>query len=151
MLVPFDEIFAGKQLQTAQARLQEVIGQYRETLDGEHRHLFDGYRFVDAAHKVVGVGSVGTRAWVVLFVGRDEEDPLFLQVKEAGPSVLEPFTAPSEFPHQGQRVVEGQRLTQAEQRHHARLAHRRSARTRRSATSTCASSGIRRDRPSSSR
>ena len=90
-----------------------MLEAYRETLDGEHRHLFDHYRFVDAAHKVVGVGSVGTRAWVVLFVGRDEDDPLFLQVKEAQPSVLEPYTAPTEFPHQGQRVVEGQRLTQA--------------------------------------
>jgi Uncharacterized protein conserved in bacteria (DUF2252) len=59
------------------------------------------------------VGSVGTRAWVTLFVGRDEGDPLFLQVKEAQASVLEPYTAPTEFPHQGQRVVAGQRLTQA--------------------------------------
>ena len=65
------------------------------------------------ARKVVGVGSVGTRAWVALFVGRDEEDPLFLQVKEAQPSVLEPYTAPTEYGEQGQRVVEGQRLTQA--------------------------------------
>jgi uncharacterized protein (DUF2252 family) len=65
------------------------------------------------AHKVVGVGSVGTRAWIALFIGRDEDDPLFLQIKEAQPSVLEPYTAPTEFAHQGQRVVEGQRLTQA--------------------------------------
>ena len=62
---------------------------------------------------MVGVGSVGTRAWIGLLIGRDEDDPLFLQVKEAQPSVLEPYTAPSEFDHQGQRVVEGQRLTQA--------------------------------------
>ena len=113
MLVPFEDIFSGKQLKTAQTRLHEVLEAYRETLDGEYRHLLDEYRFVDAAHKVVGVGSVGTRAWVALFVGRDEDDPLFLQVKEAQPSVLEPFTAPTEFPHQGQRVVEGQRLTQS--------------------------------------
>ena len=86
------------------------------------------YRYVHAAHKVVGVGSVGTRAWVALFVGRDEGDPLFLQVKEAQPSVLEPFTAPTEYPHQGQRVVEGQRLTQSTQRHPARLADRGRAR-----------------------
>ena len=113
VLVRFDDIFSGKQLKTAQTRLHEVLEAYRETLDGEYRHLFDQYHFVDAAHKVVGVGSVGTRAWVALFVGRDEDDPLFLQVKEAQPSVLEPFTAPTEFPHQGQRVVEGQRLTQS--------------------------------------
>ena len=113
VLVPFEEIFAGKQLKTAQTRLHEVLVAYRETLDGEYRHLYDQYRFVHAAHKVVGVGSVGTRAWVALFVGRDETDPLFLQVKEAQPSVLEPFTAPTQFPHQGQRVVEGQRLTQS--------------------------------------
>ncbi len=64
VLVPFEEIFKGKQLKTAQARLHDVLEQYRETLDGEYRHLYDEYRFVHAAHKVVGVGSVGTRAWV---------------------------------------------------------------------------------------
>ena len=113
VLVPFDEIFTGKQLETAEARLQNVLEQYRETLSPERRHLIDGYRHVHTARKVVGVGSVGTRAWIALFVGRDEGDPLFLQVKEAQPSVLEPYTAPSEYPHQGQRVVEGQRLTQS--------------------------------------
>ena len=113
MLVPFEEIFAGKQLKTAQTRLHEVLAAYRRDPRRRAPPSFDQYRFVDAAHKVVGVGSVGTRAWVALFVGRDEDDPLFLQVKEAQPSVLEPFTAPTEFPHQGQRVVEGQRLTQS--------------------------------------
>jgi uncharacterized protein (DUF2252 family) len=113
VLVPFEEIFSGKQLKTAEGRLRKVLEQYRETLSPERRHLFDGYRYVHSAHKVVGVGSVGTRAWIALFVGRDEGDPLFLQVKQAQPSVLEPYTAPSEYPHQGQRVVEGQRLTQS--------------------------------------
>jgi uncharacterized protein (DUF2252 family) len=113
VLVPFEEIFSGKQLKTAEGRLRKVLEQYRETLSPERRHLFDGYRYVHSAHKVVGVGSVGTRAWIALFVGRDEGDPLFLQVKEAQPSVLEPYTAPSEYPHQGERVVEGQRLTQS--------------------------------------
>jgi uncharacterized protein (DUF2252 family) len=113
VLVPLEELFSGKQLETADARLREVIAGYRETLGGEHRRLFDSYRYIHAARKVVGVGSVGTRAWVALFVGRDEDDPMFLQVKEAQPSVLEPFTAPTEFAHQGQRVVEGQRLTQS--------------------------------------
>ena len=90
-----------------------MIGGYRETLDSERRHIFDRYTFVHASRKVVGVGSVGTRAWIALFVGRDEEDPLFLQIKEAQPSVLEPYTAPCDFGHEGERVVKGQRLTQA--------------------------------------
>ena len=66
-----------------------------------------------AARKVVGVGSVGTRAWIILMLGRDNEDPLFLQLKEAQPSVLEPFLGKSQFGNHGQRVVEGQRLMQA--------------------------------------
>lgn len=113
VLVPLEELFSGKQLSTAEGQVRNLVDEYRSTLEGQYRHLFDGYRYVDAARKVVGIGSVGTRAWVALFVGRDEDDPLFLQIKEAQPSVLEPYTAPSEFAHQGQRVVEGQRLTQA--------------------------------------
>jgi uncharacterized protein (DUF2252 family) len=113
VLVPLEEMLSGKQLEQAEAGIRNVIEGYRESLSPDHRHLFDTYRYVHAARKVVGVGSVGTRAWVALFVGRDESDPLFLQVKEAQPSVLEPFAARTEFPHQGQRVVEGQRLTQA--------------------------------------
>ena len=77
------------------------------------RHLVEGYRYVDAARKVVGVGSVGTRAWIVLFLGRDSGDPLFLQVKEAEASVLEGFAGKSRFRQHGRRVVEGQRLMQA--------------------------------------
>jgi uncharacterized protein (DUF2252 family) len=113
VLVPLEEMFSGKQLEQAEAGIRDVIEDYRGTLSPDHRHLLDTYRYVHTARKVVGVGSVGTRAWVVLFVGRDEGDPLFLQVKEAQASVLEPYTAPTEFPHQGQRVVAGQRLTQA--------------------------------------
>lgn len=113
VLVPLEEVFSGRQLKTADNRIRKVIDEYRETLDAEYRHLLSGYRYVHAGHKVVGVGSVGARAWIALFVGRDEDDPLFLQVKEAQPSVLEPFTAPTEYPHQGRRVVEGQRLTQS--------------------------------------
>ena len=92
---------------------QTLIGQYRRTLPHDRRRLLERYRFVDAAQKVVGVGSVGTRAWVVLLVGRDIHDPLFLQAKEAEASVLEPFLGRSEFTNHGQRVVEGQRLMQA--------------------------------------
>ena len=97
MLVPFEELFSGKQLSTAEAQVRRLVEEYGTT-SAEYRRLFEGYRFVHAARKVVGVGSVGTRAWVALFVGRDEDDPLFLQVKEAQPSVLEPYTAPTEFP-----------------------------------------------------
>jgi hypothetical protein len=73
----------------------------------------DSYRFVHLARKVVGVGSVGTRAWIMLLLGRDDDDPLFLQIKEAQASVLEPYAGKSRFTCHGQRVVEGQRLTQA--------------------------------------
>ena len=75
--------------------------------------MLDRYAFVDAARKVVGVGSVGTRAWIVLFVGRDQGDPLFLQLKEAQRSVLEPYVRKSTYELQGRRVVEGQRMMQA--------------------------------------
>ena len=91
----------------------ELLAQYRKTLDGDVRHLVESYRYVHAARKVVGVGSVGTRAWIVLFLGRDSGDPLFLQVKEAEASVLEGFTGKSKFRQHGRRVVEGQRLMQA--------------------------------------
>jgi uncharacterized protein (DUF2252 family) len=88
------------------------LKEYRETLAEERRILFDRYKWVDAAHKVVGVGSVGTRCYVVLLLAAPD-DPLFLQVKEAGPSVLERYTGHSPVPHNGQRVVVGQRLMQA--------------------------------------
>jgi len=82
-------------------------------LTADRRRLLERFRYVHAARKVVGVGSVGARAWIVLMLGRDENDPLFLQLKEAQASVLEPFLGKSAFNHHGQRVVEGQRLTQA--------------------------------------
>jgi uncharacterized protein (DUF2252 family) len=90
-----------------------ILRSYRRTLQGDRRHLLERFRYVDAARKVVGVGSVGTRAWIVLLVGRDDDDPLFLQMKEAQPSVLEPFVGKSQYTNHGQRVVEGQRLMQA--------------------------------------
>ena len=101
------------------------------------------------ARKVVGVGSVGTRAWIALLLGRDENDPLFLQIKEAQPSVLEPYTAPTEYAEQGQRVVEGQRLTQAASDIFLGWLSA-PGRTARSEISTSASSGTRRPRPWSS-
>lgn len=93
--------------------LEGVITRYRGTLETDRRHLLDQFRLVDVARKVVGVGSVGTRAWMVLLLGRDNDDPLFLQVKEAQASVLEQFTEPSAYDNSGQRVVAGQRLMQS--------------------------------------
>jgi uncharacterized protein (DUF2252 family) len=90
-----------------------LIRSYWETLPGDRRLLLERFRYLHAARKVVGVGSIGTRAWIVLLLGRDESDPLFLQAKEAEASVLEPFLGKSAFSQHGQRVVEGQRLTQA--------------------------------------
>ena len=97
----------------AEGQLQAVLAAYRETLDADRRHLVDTYRYVHAARKVVGVGSVGTRAWIVLLLGRDSGDPLFLQAKEAQASVLEPYVDTSPSADHGRRVVEGQRLMQA--------------------------------------
>jgi uncharacterized protein (DUF2252 family) len=93
--------------------VRDVIRSYRRTLTADRRRLLDRFRYVDSARKVVGVGSVGTRAWIMLLLGRDGGDPLFLQLKEAEASVLEPFLGRSAFRNHGQRVVEGQRLMQA--------------------------------------
>ena len=111
LIVPLDELV--EEDAGVDAAVREIIADYRETLPEDRRVLLDGYRFVDAALKVVGVGSVGTRAFVVLMLGRGGGDPLFLQAKEAQRSVLEPHAAPSAFENQGERVVQGQRLTQA--------------------------------------
>jgi uncharacterized protein (DUF2252 family) len=93
--------------------LRALIAQYRRTLQPDRRVLLEQFEFADMARKVVGVGSVGTRCWIVLMLGRDETDPLFLQVKEAENSVLARFAGASKYSHQGERVVNGQRLMQA--------------------------------------
>jgi hypothetical protein len=93
--------------------LRGILAAYRRSLSGDRRRLLERFRYVHAARKVVGVGSVGTRAWIALLLGRDERDPLFLQFKEAEASVLEPHLGASRFSNHGQRVVEGQRLMQA--------------------------------------
>ena len=93
--------------------LHELIRRYRESLQSDRRILLEEFRLVDLARKVVGVGSVGTRAWIALMLGRDETDPLFLQFKEAQSSVLEGFTAKSGYANHGERVVAGQHLMQA--------------------------------------
>ena len=88
-----------------------LIATYRRSIS-RHHHPIEEYRYMDTARKVVGVGSVGTRAWVILFTGRDDGDPLVLQAKEAQPSVLERFLGRSRFANHGRRVTEGQRLMQ---------------------------------------
>ena len=94
-------------------QMHELMRQYRDSLQDDRRELIRRYSMVDLGHKVVGVGSVGLRAWVVLLQGRDPDDLLVLQGKEAVHSVLEPYTGASQFDHMGQRVVNGQRLMQA--------------------------------------
>ncbi len=94
-------------------QLDPLIAKYRRTLETDRRYLLEQFAFTDIARKVVGVGSVGTRCWIVLMLGRDESDPLFLQVKEAERSVLSAFAGASKYTNQGQRVVAGQRLMQA--------------------------------------
>jgi len=113
LLVPVRELASADQADELMEAIGELVDRYRATLREDLRGLLERYEFVDLARKVVGVGSVGTQAWVVLLIGRDDGDPLFLQVKEAEPSVLERFLPPSAFDNHGQRVVEGQRMTQA--------------------------------------
>ena len=93
--------------------LHDQFHRYRATLQDDRRKLLERFQIVDAARKVVGVGSVGTRAFIILLQGRDGQDPLFLQVKEATASVLEAHLPKSRYRQHGQRVVEGQRMMQA--------------------------------------
>jgi uncharacterized protein (DUF2252 family) len=113
LIVPIDDLLGPDGAQEFSSALRAIIRSYRRSLPADRRLLFERFRYVDAARKVVGVGSVGTRAWVVLMVGKDGNDPLVLQLKEASASVLEPFLGGSEFANHGQRVVEGQRLMQS--------------------------------------
>jgi uncharacterized protein (DUF2252 family) len=113
LLIPVNELFNDSEASRLITVIQETIRSYRRSLQGDRRRLLEKYRFVDLARKVVGVGSVGTRAWVALFVGRDDGDTVILQIKEAEASVLERFVAKSPYTNHGQRVVEGQRLMQA--------------------------------------
>jgi uncharacterized protein (DUF2252 family) len=113
LLVPVEELLDQDQRARYVEVIQSFLRQYRESLPPHLRSLLERYRFSHIARKVVGVGSVGTRAWVVLMIGRDNSDPLLLQLKEAKRSVLEPYTEPSVYESQGRRVVEGQRFMQA--------------------------------------
>jgi uncharacterized protein (DUF2252 family) len=113
LIVPLSELTAHLDAAAVEAELLELFRSYRRTLQPDRRKLLEGFRFVDIARKVVGVGSVGTRAWIMLLLGRDDEDPLFIQVKEAQASVLEKHLGKSAFKNHGERVVEGQRMMQA--------------------------------------
>jgi uncharacterized protein (DUF2252 family) len=113
VLIPAEELLGEAEGQRVEEAVHEAIRSYRRSLPGDRRQLLERYRFADLARKVVGVGSVGTLAWVVLLIGRDNDDTLILQVKEAEASVLERFVARSAFDNHGQRVVEGQRVMQA--------------------------------------
>jgi uncharacterized protein (DUF2252 family) len=112
LIVPIEDVLPENDHLGLVDSMQEFIRSYRRTLPHDRRWLLERYRYVHAARKVVGVGSVGTRAWILFLLGRDEHDPLFLQFKEAQPSVLEPFLGTSGFGQHGQRVVEGQRMMQ---------------------------------------
>jgi uncharacterized protein (DUF2252 family) len=107
------DLAPGHEGEEMQEQLHGLLRRFRESLQTDRRILLEEFRLVDMARKVVGVGSVGTRAWIMLLLGRDEQDPLFLQFKEAQPSVLEEFTAKSEYANHGERVVAGQHLMQA--------------------------------------
>jgi uncharacterized protein (DUF2252 family) len=113
LIVRLEDLLAPREALSFGAAIRGVMAEYTATLPADRRRLLMRYRFMDIARKVVGVGSVGTQAWVILFLGRDDTDPLFLQCKEAQASVLEAYVGACELENHGQRVVEGQRLMQA--------------------------------------
>jgi hypothetical protein len=114
MIVPIEEVFAGVQADAIYKLLHTVLRKYGRTLQPDRRHLLEQFTMVQVARKVVGVGSVGTRAWVVLMDAADGVEPLFLQAKEAQPSVLAGYCGRSQYANQGERVVAGQHLMQAQ-------------------------------------
>ena len=113
LIHPVEELLAGIERDQIMDWLRAMVRRYRGSLQSDRRHLLEDFRLVHAALKVVGVGSVGTRAWILLMFGRDENDPLFLQAKEAQPSVLEEFVGASRHSSNGERVVHGQHLMAA--------------------------------------
>jgi uncharacterized protein (DUF2252 family) len=114
MIVPAEEVFSDVQAGAIYEQIHAVLGKYRRTLQSDRRHLLEQFTLVQVARKVVGVGSVGTRAWIVLMDAADGAEPLFLQAKEAQPSVLAEYCGRSQHGNQGERVVAGQHLMQAE-------------------------------------
>jgi uncharacterized protein (DUF2252 family) len=113
LIVPLRVLVPGPEQEQWLEWLHALLRVYRQSLEYDRRVLLEQFRLVDFARKVVGVGSVGTRAWIGLLFGRDGSDPLFLQMKEAEASVLEEYVGKSQFRNHGQRVVSGQRLMQA--------------------------------------
>ncbi|MGW7823198.1 DUF2252 domain-containing protein [Streptomyces puniciscabiei] len=113
LLTPLRELRGGISSDEEHKALQALLESYARTLPSDRRHLLRHYRLVDMARKVVGVGSVGTRCWILLLLGRDDDDPLLLQAKEAQESVLAAHTGGERYDNQGRRVVDGQRLLQA--------------------------------------
>jgi uncharacterized protein (DUF2252 family) len=114
LIVPIEDLLpAGRERDEVEGEVRGIIRSYRGTLETDRRHLLEEFHYTHMARKVVGVGSVGTRAWILLMLGRDGQDPLFLQAKEAQESVLERFVGKSQYANSGQRVVAGQRLMQA--------------------------------------
>ncbi len=113
ILVPAEELGTPEQVADMDNRFEKLLRSYGATLQSDRRHLLHQFRFAGLARKVVGVGSVGTRAWVILLIGTDGQDPLLLQAKEAQASVLEPYVGASEFDNHAERVVAGQHLMQA--------------------------------------
>jgi uncharacterized protein (DUF2252 family) len=113
LIVPIEDLLPPAERLELEQAVRMIIRSYRRSLPSDRRHLLERFRYAHAARKVVGVGSVGTRAWIVLMLGPVDDDPLFLQIKEAEASVLEPYLGKSKLANHGQRVVEGQRLMQA--------------------------------------
>ncbi len=113
LLVPVEELLPEMESTQFTEGIHELLRSYRVTLQSDRQHLLNQFRFVGIARKVVGVGSVGTRAWVILLVGSDGQDPLLLQAKEAQASVLAEFVGKSTYANEGERVVAGQHLMQA--------------------------------------
>ncbi|MFJ7587678.1 DUF2252 domain-containing protein [Streptomyces sp. NPDC097617] len=113
LITPFSELLPDQERGALEDQIRELVGRYADSLQTDRRYLLRQYSIADMARKVVGVGSVGTRCWIVLLLGRDGEDPLLLQAKEAGESVLAAYAGASEYATQGERVVAGQRLMQA--------------------------------------
>src|ERR1039457_1575141 len=113
-IVPVEEVFADVQADAIYEQIRGVLGKYRRSLQSDRRHLLEQFTLVQVARKVVGVGSVGTRAWILLMDAGDGIEPLFLQAKEAQPSVLAEYCGRSQYANQGERVVAGQHLDRAE-------------------------------------
>src|SRR5438270_1249120 len=113
LIVPLRALVPGPEQEELFDQLHKLLRKFRQSLEYDRRVLLEQFELSDFARKVVGVGSVGTRAWIALLFGRDGSDPLFLQLKEAEASVMEDYLGASQFSNHGQRVVTGQRLMQA--------------------------------------